>query len=296
MKQHQQKKHENKILNFHNLEFFTQNSFKYPLSCTSQLCNQYFWKLPFYQYWCEQLKENPRMHRKQWEWIYVTQVLFENGFLKQGNKGLCFAAGTEPLPALFANFGCKIMATDLDIKTETAKMWAAANNQNAENNVLNLNKKRICAEDLFSKNVQYQSVDMNNIPDDLNGFDFNWSCCAFEHLGGIRQGLDFLINNLKTLRGGGIAVHTSEFNLTSDEETLETKDLCLFRKKDYIEIANKLESMGHYVYPLDLSTGNEVLDKFIDIPPYDNSHFHLRLSLHNFVSTSFGLIVKKKGG
>jgi len=274
-----------------NLDFFTPNKFKEPLSCTSQLCNQYFWNLPLYQYWCEKLKQKPRMHRKQWEWVYVAQVLFENGFLKPGSKGLCFAAGQEPLPALFASLDCKITATDLDINTETAKKWAA-DGQNAENDIKNLNKDGICPDGLFEKNVQFCCADMNNISDDFNGFDFNWSCCAFEHLGGIKQGLDFLVNNLKTLENGGIAVHTSEFNLTSDEDTFESEGLSIFRKRDYMRIADKLEQMGHYVYPMDFRTGNEFLDNFVDIWPYSQD-FHLRLNIHDFVSTSFGIIVRK---
>jgi len=293
----QLKNRQKKLAKFSQLNFYVPNKFDAPLSCTSQLCNQDFWKFPFYQYWCEQLKTKPKMHRKQWEWVYVAQVLFENGFLKQGSKSLCFAAGQEPLPALFANLGCKIMATDLDINTETAKNWAVSG-ENSENNINNLNKDGICPSNLFEQNVQFRCVDMNNIPDDLNDFDFNWSCCAFEHLGGIKQGLDFLVNNLKTLRDGGLAVHTSEFNLTSNEETLESKDLCIFREKDYREITEKLQQMGHYVYPLNFEKGGGILDNYIDIPPVDISpfqlDFHLRLNLSGFVSTSFGIIVKKR--
>jgi SAM-dependent methyltransferase len=235
------------------------------------------------------------MHRKQWEWVYVAQVLFENGFLKQGNKGLCFAAGQEPLPALFGSLGCKITATDLDINIETARNWSTSG-QNTENDIKNLNKNGICPNDLFEKNVSFRSLDMNNISSDLVDFDFNWSCCAFEHLGGGRLGLEFLLNNLKTLRPGGIAVHTSEFNLTSDEETIETKETVIFGKRDYMEIADKLRQMGHYVYPLDFRVGNEPLDNFVDIPPYqfyNYENFHLRLKISNFVSTSFGIIVIK---
>jgi len=285
------KNRQKKLEEFKQLFLFTPNKFKAPLSCTSQLCNQYFWRLPFYQYWCDQLKVKPKMHRKQWEWVYVAQVLHENGFLKHGNKGLCFAAGQEPLPALFVSLGCKITATDLDIGTETAKKWAISG-ENTENNVKILNKDGICPDELFEQNVQFRSVDMNNIPDDLKDFDFNWSCCAFEHLGGIKQGLDFLLNNLGTLKKGGIAVHTSEFNLTSDEKTLESKDLCFFREKDIREIAKKLEQMGHYVYPLNFEKGNEILDNFIDFPPFQLD-FHLRINLSGFTSTSFGIIIKK---
>jgi len=283
---------ERKLTEYSQLNFFLLNKLNIPLSCTSQLCNQYFWKFPFYQYWCEKIKELPKMHRKQWEYVYVAQVLYENGFLKQGSKGLCFAAGQEPLPALFASLGCKITATDLDINTETARMWAT-DGYNSENNIKNLYKDGICSKALFEQNVQFRSVDMNNIPDDLNDYDFNWSCCAFEHLGGIKQGLDFLINNLKTLRKGGLAVHTSEVNLTSDEETLESKDACIFRKRDYRKIAEILEQMGHVVYPLNFEIGNEPLDNFIDIPPYQGD-FHLRLNISGFVSTSMGIIIKKQ--
>jgi len=285
------KKSDKKIKEFNKLIFFTQNKFNTPLSCTSQLCNQYFWKLPFYQYWCEQLKVKPVMNRKQWEWVYVAQVLFENGFLKPGNKGLCFAAGQEPLPALFASLGCKITATDLDINSETAKIWKTSN-QNTENNVKILNKDGICPNDLFKNNVRFRSVNMNEIPNNLRNFDFNWSCCAFEHIGGIKQGLDFLINNLETLKPGGIAVHTSEFNLSSNEDTFESRDLCIFREKDYRKTVEKLEKMGHYVYPLDLKKGNEPLDNYVDTPPY-RQDFHLRLFIEAYVSTSIGIIVKK---
>ncbi len=36
--------------------------------------------------------------------------------------------------------------------------------------------------------VQYRYVDMSEIPDDLTGFDFTWSSCAFEHLGDLAAG------------------------------------------------------------------------------------------------------------
>jgi len=110
--------------------------------------------------------------------------------------------------------------------------------------------------------------------------------------------LDFLVDNLKTLKKGGLAVHTSEFNLTSDEKTLESKDICIFREKDIREISKKLEQMGHYVYPLNFEKGNEILDNFIDFPPPPNISpfqldFHLRINLFGFASTSFGIIIKK---
>ena len=80
--------------------------------------------------------------------------------------------------------------------------------------------------------VKLRSVDMNSIPDDIEGYDFTWSACAFEHLGSIDKGLEFVKNSLKCLKPGGIAVHTTEFNASSDQNTLTSGPTVLFRKKD----------------------------------------------------------------
>jgi len=69
--------------------------------------------------------------------------------------------------------------------------------------------KQICPANIFKKNVEYRSVDMNDIPSDLKNYDFTWSACAFEHLGSIDSGLEFVCNQMKTLKNGGWAIHTS---------------------------------------------------------------------------------------
>jgi hypothetical protein len=105
---------------------YTKSRFERPLSCTSQICNQEFYGLPFFQYWSDKLKEKPHFHRKLWEFVYIAQVLYENGFLRDGNRGLCFGVGTEPLPALFASMGCEITATDMDITSDIAEKYGSA--------------------------------------------------------------------------------------------------------------------------------------------------------------------------
>ena len=54
-----------------------------------------------------------RLHRKIWEFCFIAQALDERGMLARGRRGLGFAVGTEPLPAMFASRGCAIVATDL---------------------------------------------------------------------------------------------------------------------------------------------------------------------------------------
>lgn len=72
---------------------------------------------------------------------------------------------------------------------------------------------------VFEANVSFQVCDMNDISPDLTDFDFNWSSCCFEHLGSLEAGMQFVVNAVeKTLRPGGVAVHTTEYNLLSQRQ------------------------------------------------------------------------------
>jgi 2-polyprenyl-3-methyl-5-hydroxy-6-metoxy-1,4-benzoquinol methylase len=273
---------------------YSINNWNAPLVCTSQLCNQEFFGLPLYQYWVNMIKEEPILYRKQWEFVYIIQTLYENGMLLPGKKGLGFGCGTEPLPALFASCGCEILATDLDLTEANAKKWVDSN-QNTMNKAENLNNRAICPSAQFRELVKFQPINMNDIPKELYGqFDFNWSACAVEHIGGMEKSISFLIDNLKTLKSGGVAVHTSEFNLSSDTDTCLHPDCFIFRKQDVEKTAAALRSLGHEVFPLNFKVGTYIADNFIDYPPYLKNAAHLRLELSGFVSTSFGLIVRKR--
>lgn len=241
------------------------------------------------------LDEKIIYHRKLWEFVYIAQALYERGMLKPGKRGLGFGVGTEALVAIFADMGCEILATDLANNEAEETGWTETF-QHLGSNIKLLNKYMICPEDTFEENVRFRNVNMNEIPDDIEEYDFNWSACAFEHLGSIENGLNFVRNCLKTLKPGGIAVHTSEFNIFSDDETIDNEpNLVLFRKKDILKLIEQLESEGHYVWPFDFNSGNGIVDNFVDTPPYSQCDMHLKLKLAKYTSTSFGLIVRKKG-
>jgi hypothetical protein len=134
---------------------------------------------------------------------------------------------------------------------------------------------------------------MNAIPADLVDFNFTWSSCAYEHLGSIEAGLTFFENSLKCLAPGGIAVHTTELNLSSNSSTLDKGGTVIFRRRDFETLAERLLAQGHEVMPITFDSGDTDLDRFIDLPPY-SSDPHLKLQLLRWVSTSFGMIVRKK--
>lgn len=158
-----------------------------------------------YLRWTNEIKESPNViWRKIWEWDLIIDTLHNLNLLKKGVTGLGFAVGQEPLPALFAKYGCNILATDLSAESPKAKGWILTN-QHAESLHI-LNQRGICPSEIFNTHVSFQNVDMTNIPDSLQKeqFDFVWSSCALEHLGSREAGFQFVQNAMNCLKPGGL--------------------------------------------------------------------------------------------
>lgn len=244
-----------------------------------------------FRYWATRLRDRPgKLHRKLWEWCYIVQALYERGILKPDARGLGFAVGTEPLTSLFASLGCEIVATDLDSAFANEAGWVATN-QNASG-LADLNVRGICPTPILASKVAFRPVDMRSIPDDMRGFDFLWSSCAMEHLGSLKNGLDFVERSLQCLRPGGYAVHTTELNCDSDELTFESTTDVVYRRADLTRLAHDLLADGHEVAPLDFDSGDGPADLRVDEPPYQGRNC-LKLRIGGFASTSFGLIIRK---
>lgn len=258
----------------------------------SQPCTASQMSGPIYDGWCERFWEVPRLHRKQWEWCYIAQVLHHAGMLQLGRQGLGFGVGEEPLVSIFASLGAHILATDLEPEGAADKGWVATN-QHATGKAA-LNGRNICPPELFETNVDFRFADMNAIPQDIGTFDFVWSSCAFEHLGSIEAGRAFVLNAARLLKPGGVSVHTTEFNCSSNSETLDHAETVLFRRRDFEAMARDLMAEGFEV-ALNFDMGDQPVDKHIDMPPYalDN---HLKLQLSDWVTTSFGLVARRPAG
>jgi Methyltransferase domain len=257
----------------------------------SELCKAKHLQTEWYKRWCRELKEDPKFHRKQWEFVYVMQALWERGCIAEGKKGLVFAVGTEPIPSILANYGCDIVATDIQPDKGVELGWT--NGDQLCFGLDSLNKRGLCTDETLRKHVTYRSVDMNAIPPDLKNFDFNWSSCSFEHLGSIDKGLTFLKEQLKTLKPGGWAVHTTEFNISSNDVTLDNTDTVIYRMKDIERLKKTLIAMRHFIEEPDYSLGGLPEDFTVDIFPHLQG-VHLRLQLNEFVVTSIGLIIRKR--
>ena len=264
-----------------------------------ELCQQEAYDQPWFQELCGELKlSSEQFNRKYWEYGFIVRELRQRGLLAPGRKGLGFGTGREHLVAYFAKRGCEILATDLDSATAAQRGWVGTNQHS--HSVQNLFIEGIGDFAGFSRLVQFRTVDMNQIPVDLlaGQFDFTWSTCSFEHLGSLEHGRQFLLNQMRCLKPGGVAVHTTEFNLSSNDATLDRGETVLYRRRDLEDIARAIAAEhGIAVNRIELNfdPGAGPMDRYIDIPPYSTHPQlnHLKLLLGNFVCTSVGLLFQK---
>lgn len=267
--------------------------------CSTQVDIESQWA----EYWCERLKIAPLYHRKVWELCYVLQVLGEHGMLVPGRRGIGFGCGEEPLPSLLAALGVGVTVTDLPPGDAKARGWIDTSQHLSH--LQKSFKDHLCTKGDFDRNVDLRYVDMTRIPDDLaEQYDFCWSICALEHLGSIRAGQDFVANSITTLKHGGIAVHTTEFNFAYEDRTIDDWPTVLFRRKDLLALRDRIGAADCEIPTIDLDVGSKVLDRFIDIPPYPRQpeylgiglepRAHLKVSVDGFPATCVGLFAVRR--
>lgn len=230
----------------------------------------------------------PPMLRKLWEFVVISQV-FHECFGYTDASALGFGVGREPIPSWLAKRSATVVATDQAPKGST--LWAESGQY--ANCLTDLYNALVCSPKDF-ENVSYAHVDMNDIPDGLHDrFDFTWSSGSFEHLGSIENGLEFYCQQMKCLKVGGISAHTTEFNFASNDATLESDNLVLFRQRDFEDLATRLEHQGDKLWALDLSQGSSEMDKEIYVAPYPD--FHINIAIGSHVTTSV-LLIAERGG
>jgi tetratricopeptide (TPR) repeat protein len=241
-----------------------------------------------YEEFCRIFKEPLVLHRKLWEWAFIYERLKKVGVLRPGMRGLGFGVGTEKLPAVFASLGAHITATDAPIGQNWDRSADTSDHKNR------LFKPDIIDRESFDGRVSFEYYDMNDISSShLIDYDFCWSSCSFEHLGSLQHGLDFVINSIeRSLKMGGVACHTTELNLSSDDETIGTGPTVFYRKNDLKRLCQILEGRGHWVEPLRIEPGALPPDYFVDVPPY-SSNPHLKLLAGSYIVTSVGLVVRR---
>ncbi|MEE2850364.1 MAG: methyltransferase domain-containing protein [Pseudomonadota bacterium] len=230
-------------------------------------------------------------YRKAWEYAAILEILASRGFLRANKRGIGFAVGREPLASVMASHGCEILATDLMAETVSAQ-WSETAQHACELDAVY--HDRFMPREQFNNLVQFKPVDMNDIGGLDGGYDFLWSSCAFEHLGSLEKGLQFVENAMRLLKPGGIAVHTTEANVSSNDGTFETEGNVIYRKRDMEELDYRLRRIRCGLEPVDFDAGTHSFDLNYDPEPYfGGSAAHIKLHVGGYVCTSMLVIAHK---
>jgi SAM-dependent methyltransferase len=235
----------------------------------------------------------PIYNRKAWEWCGVAQALWERGKLHAGSRGLGFAVGNEPLTSLFAHFGADVEATDLDPGLGRSKDWTSSAQHAAS--IEALYKPDVVERAAFDRHVRFSYADMDAEKWRFKegSYDFVWSCCSLEHLGSLAAGIVFLVRAARLLKPGGVAVHTTEYNVSSNTKTAETGPNVIYRRLDIEETDRILRREGRCLAKMDFEPGDHEYDRQYDVFPYFISpgRQHIKLMFDGYVTTSFLMVV-----
>lgn len=265
---------------------------RFPEGVNSRICTAAEFDEPWFNAWCETLHEPNVAHRKVWEFAYIGEMLDRTKKLVPGSRGLGFGVGKEPLISGFAARGAHITATDLDPTSREAIGWIRSA-QHIDGGIDSLRREGVIDPEAFRGRVEWRPVDMTDIPTDLKNYDFCWSTCALEHLGTLQAGFDFIEASVNTLKPGGIAVHTTEYNLRSNSDTIEAGPTVIYREKDVLAFKAHMESLGHEVAAFDFNQGHRLLDQYIDVPPYGTEPV-VKFWYARYTMTSIGIVVRAK--
>ncbi len=209
--------------------------------------------------------------------------------MHEGAKGVGFAVGQEPLASVIAARGPQVLASDYF----EGNRWADSNEHAASLEALYWPGE--ISRELFNARVAFRPIDMadlSSLPD--NEFEFAWSSCAFEHIGTLEDGLEFVIAAMRVLKPGGVAFHTTEINLVSNDETIIDGGNCIYRRRDIEELDRRLRRIRCGLEVVDWNPGCHSYDLNYDTFPYFQSgRPHIKLELGGFVTTSILLIAHK---
>jgi len=276
-----------------------------PVPLSSKLCEEADIESAWFVHWCRALKMAPIYHRKVWEDCFALQAISEAGLMRPGVQALVFGAGEEALASLLAARGVDVLATDLPPDAPEAAGWIETGQHASLDRLF---KPQLVDRETFDRHVRFRPVNMNDVPADLEGrFDLCWSLCSLEHVGSTELACRFVERSLDCLRPGGLAIHTTEFNLSSETDTVREGWCVLFTRPQIEALCDRLRAAGHVVGPVCYDTGSEPLDQFVDLPPFPHPSLewrspnalhlppapHLRLALLGHVSTSIALIVRR---
>lgn len=260
-------------------------------SFTSQAVDSRHFLEPSFREWFALVSDGGmEYHRKPWEYAFILERARQGSVLEPGRKALGFGVGTEPIPAVLASRGLEVVATDQP--DENAEHWKRLGEH--AHDLQSLSRPSVIDDATLAAQVTFRAMDMNDVADDLGAFDLVWSSCAIEHLGSPEAGLDFVLRTAEMLEPGGIAVHTTEFELSPRSSTADYGHCAVYRTEDFERLARELMARGFEIdlnFYVSMATPRDRFVAVVPYPPTDPSH--LKLEIFDSVSTSYGLAIRR---
>ena len=152
----------------------------------------------------EELREVPYFHRKQWEFALIFHALQRLGLLGPDRTGLSMGGGRELLLYALAPHSKQLTVTDL---YDSHTTWDCAKTDDPDTFL-----KTNMPLQIDTAKLRGLRMDMRDLEFDDNTFDFAYSSCAIEHIGGHEDFLRHLNEAYRVLKDGGAYVFTTEFN------------------------------------------------------------------------------------
>ena len=175
----------------------------------SKLCDATDWFDPeFERIIRAELEEEPRFHRKQWEFVQIFRTLQALGFLNAKSRGLSMGGGEERLLYAVARHVGHLTVTDL---YESSSAWDGARTDNPDRSL-----KAAAPFAIDPSRLTARRMDMRALEFEDASFDFCYSSCAIEHIGTYDDFLEHLQQVRRVLKDDGVYVLTTEFHYGED--------------------------------------------------------------------------------
>ena len=151
-----------------------------------------------------ELRELPRFHRKQWEFGMILGALRAEGALHPGSRGLSMGGGRERLLYAVAPHVERLTVTDL---YGGGSEWEEARTDDPRDFI-----ETHMPFPVDPSRIEARRMDMRQLDFGPDTFDFCYSSCAIEHIGGRDDFLGHLREAHRVLKEGGTYVLTTEFH------------------------------------------------------------------------------------